>query len=152
MTCVHALRQVGEDERCDHDACPKRTTDCTGIYGVAGGDECTLVCAGAGAAAGTETVRCVGDEEWATVGEPLQCAEAEPTGELADAGEPDVEPDGSVGAGAGAAGAADMAVAVTLDLDVATIPEGSTARATFETDFKADVARAPPRRADPERV
>lgn len=69
------MPEVGTDTRCDHTSgCPKRTLDCENLFAKFVGEECTLTCAN-DRDGPTETVKCVGPDEWETVGPSLDCAD-----------------------------------------------------------------------------
>ena len=69
------MKDVGDGKKCDSDinpsGCPLRTTDCD-HFATFIGESCTVVCAD-NVKGDSETRKCIGDSEWETVGEPLDC-------------------------------------------------------------------------------
>eukprot|EP00929_Paragymnodinium_shiwhaense_P038706 TRINITY_DN20429_c1_g1_i1.p1 TRINITY_DN20429_c1_g1~~TRINITY_DN20429_c1_g1_i1.p1 ORF type:complete len:276 (-),score=34.97 TRINITY_DN20429_c1_g1_i1:370-1197(-) len=82
---------VGTDSHCRQASCPKRTTDCDGLYGKMGGDTCTVRCAGAPRGAPAEIWRCQNQttEEpwgvWKLEGPGIDCDSEETNSSIAAA-------------------------------------------------------------------
>mmetsp|Transcript_116229 Transcript_116229/g.183725 ORF Transcript_116229/g.183725 Transcript_116229/m.183725 type:complete len:258 (+) Transcript_116229:62-835(+) len=73
------MPEVGTDSRCNHGrpedawkACPKRTSkECVG-YEIGEGETCKVTCKD-DPSGSSETLKCVGENEWEVVGTPLTC-------------------------------------------------------------------------------
>lgn len=68
------MEDVGTDQRCDHEGgCPKRTSNCDGIYGVSGDmDPCMVHCAN-DPTGPQETRYCIGRDVW-RIENPISCS------------------------------------------------------------------------------